>query len=110
MLFKRQISDLDKRIIFEKPVKTPNGQGGFVTTWAVACTVWGRILPTSAKEQRQSDQTVLTISHTISIRHRRDVKSSWRIRYKNRFFSIVGLVNPEENSEWVDVLVKEVAG
>ncbi len=109
MLFKRQISDLDKRIIFEKPVKTPNGQGGFVTTWAVACTVWARLLPTSAKEQRQSEQMVLTISHTISIRYRRDIRSSYRIKYKNRYFSIVSFVNPEEACEWLDVNCKETA-
>lgn len=108
MSFHRSLADFDKRIIFEKPVKTPNGQGGFVTTWTMACTVWARLLPTSAKEQRQSDQTVLTISHTISIRHRRDIKSSYRVKYKNRYFSIVSIVNPEEACEWMDILAKEV--
>lgn len=109
-MFPRDISYFDKTIMLQRSMKVPNGQGGFVATWNDVCSVWARILPTSAKEQRQSEQTVLTVSHTISIRHRRDIKASWRIRYKNRYFSIVSMINPEEAGEWIDLLCKEVAG
>lgn len=110
MSFSRNIADFDKRIILEKPMVSRTAQGGTATTWTTACTVWARILPTSAKEQRQSEQTVMTVSHTISIRYRRDVKASWKIKYKNRYFNIVSMVNPEEAGEWLDMNCKEVAG
>jgi SPP1 family predicted phage head-tail adaptor len=106
--FRRTLADFDKRITFEKPVKTPNGQGGFITTWSTICTVWARILPISAKEKRRADQTVMTETHTISIRYRRDIKATCRCKYKNRYFSIIALINPEEANEWLDINAKEV--
>ena len=56
-----------------------------------------------------SDKETMTVSHTISIRHRRDIRSNWRAKYKNRYFAIVGIVNPEEANEWLDVNVMEAA-
>ena len=109
-LFCRDISQMDKRITFQRKAKVSNAMGGFSSTWTDITTspVWARILPTSAKETRQSDKETMTVSHTISIRYRRDIRPSWRIRYKNRYFAIVGLVNPQEDNEWWDINVKEV--
>ena len=108
-LFKRSIVDYDKRISFQKPVIASNGMGGFTSTWtAVDSEVWARILPVSAKESRESDKETMTVSHTISIRYRRDIRPSWRIKFKLRYFAIVGMVNPEECGEWWDLNVKEV--
>jgi SPP1 family predicted phage head-tail adaptor len=107
MIFSRPIDELDKRIVLEKPTITPNGQGGFTTTWSTVATIWARLLPTSAKEARQSEKETMTVSHTVTIRYRGDVKPSWRIKFKNRYFAIVGITNPEEVNEWLDILCKE---
>jgi len=83
--------------------------GNFSTTWEDVCTVWSRILPTSAKESRISEKETMTISHTLFIRYRRDIRPSWRVKFKNRYFAIVGgPVNPEECNEWLDMNLLEV--
>jgi len=108
-LFNRKIADYDKRIIFQKQSRVSNGMGGFTSTWSDATTkIWARILPTSAKESRLSDKETMTVSHTMSIRYRRDIRPSWRVKFKNRYFAIVGMVNPEEADEWLDINVLEV--
>jgi SPP1 family predicted phage head-tail adaptor len=107
MLFERDMSELDKRVSLQRPTKASNGMGGFVVTWSTVDTIWARVLPTSAKEARQSEKETMEISHTITIRFRRDVRGSWRIKMKNRYFAIVGIVNPEEANEWLDINARE---
>lgn len=110
MLFKQDVSDLDKRLELQSSLKTPNGQGGFVTTFATYATVWGSLWPVSAKEVVQNNQTIGTITHRSRIRFRRGVKMAHRIKFKNRYFNMVSIINPEECNEWLDLLCKEVAG
>lgn len=108
-LFTRNIADYNKQITFQKPARVPNDIGGFTTTWVSATdSIWARILPTSAKESREADKDTMTVSHTISIRYRRDIRPSWRIKYKLRYFAVVGMVNPEEADEWLDINALEV--
>jgi len=109
MLFERDIADMDKQILLQKPTKVGNGMGGFTVTWSTVDTVWARIVPKSAKEIRESEKQTMEVSHTISIRFRRDLRSSWRIKYKLRYFTIASIVNPEEANEWLDINVMEAA-
>jgi len=104
-----QIGEMKHSVTWQQQTKVSDGMGGSDTTWVDVCTTWARILPTSAKEIRQSEQTVLVASHTIRIRYRSVFKSSWRGQFKGRYFAIVGIVNPEERGEWLDILVKEVS-
>ena len=108
MINPMNISELRHYVEWQYPVKTPDGMGGFTQTFVTACSVWARILPTSAKELRQSEQQSATVSHTVRIRYRSVFKPSWRMKFKGRYFAIVGgPVNPEEANIWLDLNVKE---
>ena len=106
----QNIADLNKRITLQYQASTPNGQGGFVKTWvSVTPDLWAGIWPVSAKEVVQDNQTAWIISHRIRIRYRRGVKVTHRIKYKNRYFNLVSVINPNEDCEWLDLLAKETA-
>jgi len=103
------IGSLNKRVSIECPTKAPDGMGGFDNTWTeiasnVACAIW----PVSAKEQVASMGVVMTMSHRIRLRYRSDIRSSWRLKYKNDYFDIVSIVNPEMSNRMLDILVKAV--
>ena len=108
MLFKREIADLKHRITIQKPARVSNGMGGFAVTWTNVATVWARILPVSAKEARESEREAMTISHTVSIRWRSDLRPTWRLKHKTAYLSIVGIVNPELANEWLDINCLEI--
>jgi len=36
-------------------------------------------------------------------------KSSWRLKFNNRYFAIVSVVNPGEKNEYLDLYCKEAA-
>lgn len=104
-----KIGDLNKRITLQYQAKAPDGMGTSTVTWTDIATVWAAIWPVSASEQVKAMGTVQTITHRIRIRYRSVLKSSWRIKYGNRYFAIVGVTNPEERNEFLDILCKEAA-
>jgi SPP1 family predicted phage head-tail adaptor len=104
------ISDLNKRITLQYQTKAPDGMGGWNSVWnSVTPDTWAAIWPTSAKELIQTNSTAMVVSHRIRIRYRRDVKGSMRIKFGNRYFAIVSIINPEEKNEWLDLMCKEAA-
>lgn len=101
--------DLNKRIEWQYQTKTPDGMGGFQIIWVTACTVWCFISPVSANEIIAANAVSMVISHMIRIRYRSVFKSSWRGKFGSRYFSIVGVTNPNEANEFLDVMCKEAA-
>ena len=102
-------SDLDKRIVLQAPTTTKDALGTPVTTWVDVATVWAAIWPTSANEITAANASAMVVSHRIRIRYRSVLKPSWKVKYGNRFFSIVGITSPNEGREWMDLMCKEAA-
>ena len=108
MINPMNISELRHYVEWQYPLKVPDGMGGFTSTFVTACSTWARILPVSAKESRQSEQQTGLVSHTVRIRYRSVFKPNWRMKFKNRYFAVVGgPINPEEANVWLDLNVKE---
>jgi len=81
--------------------------GGFTLTYADVDSVWAAIWPVSANETVAANATTMTISHRIRIRYRSVLKPNWRIRFGNRYFAIVSIINQNEKNEWLDLMCKE---
>ena len=104
-----RIGDLNRRVTLQYKTKLPDGMGGSVDVFIDAATVFAAIWPVSASEQIQAAQQVMTISHRIRIRYRSVFKSSWRVKFGTRFFSIVSIINPNEAGKYLDIMCKEAA-
>lgn len=104
-----KIGDLDKRITLQYQTKTPDGMGGWNLTWVDQAVIWGSLWPTSANEVVAANATSMVISHRIRIRYRSVMKSSWRVKFGNRYFAIVSILNPNEGNEYLDLMCKEAA-
>lgn len=103
-------SDLNKRITLQYQTKTADGMGGpAVVTWNDAATIWAAIWPVSANETVAANATSMVISHRIRIRYRSVLKASWRVKFGNRYFAIVSIINPNEAGEFLDLMTKEAA-
>jgi SPP1 family predicted phage head-tail adaptor len=101
--------ELNKRITWQQQTKVPDGMGGFTITWVDVCTVWCAIWPVSANEITAANATSMVVSHRIRQRYRNVFKSSWRGKFEDRYFSIVGVTTPNEAKEVQDVMCKEAA-
>ena len=87
--------------------KIPDGMGGDDTTWADHATVWAAIWPVSASELVQTMQNDMIITHRIRIVYRSIFRPSWRIKFGNRYFNIISIINAGERNEMLDLMAKE---
>lgn len=102
------IGDLDKLVTLQYKTKVPDGLGGFTSTWVNSDSIWAAIWPVSASETVKAMQTTMTITHRIRIRWRAKVKPQWRLKFGERIFNIVSIINPNEDNRWLDIMAKEV--
>jgi SPP1 family predicted phage head-tail adaptor len=103
------IGTLNKRIILQQSTRVSDGMGGFSLTWVDVATVFASMWPLSAAETVEAMKTTMTISHRIRIRYRGDLRSSWRVKFGNRYFSIVSIINPNEKNQMLELMCKEGA-
>lgn len=81
--------------------------GGTTITWNDGSTIFAAIWPVSANEATRSGQLSMDITHRIRVRYRRDIKGSWRLKFGERYFNIVSIINPNTANRSLDILCKE---
>jgi len=99
--------DLNKYITIQHPTKASDGMGGFTETFTDADSVFAAIWPISATELVRSMQQTMEITHRIRIRYRSAFRPDWRIKFGNRYFNIVSIINPNEKNELLDLMCRE---
>ena len=101
--------DLKNSIELQSQVRTPDGLGGFSSTWLTTCTIWAAIWPVSAKETIEGARPVSAITHRIRIRYRHGVKTSQRIKFGSKYFSIESVINTNTDYKALDLMAREVS-
>ena len=104
-----QIGKINKHVTIQAQTKTSDGMGSFTVVWTDLGSTKAAIWPVSANEAIKSEQLITTITHRIRIRYRNVMKSSYRIKFENRYFAIVSIIDPEMRHKWLDLLCKEVS-
>lgn len=101
--------DLNKVVDIIGTTKTPDGMGGYTETdYTIASNIWATIWPISSSERLKGDQYSGEITHRIRIRYRRNIRTSYRIKFGERYFNIDGPpINPSERNEWLEFMCKE---
>ncbi len=102
-------SDFNKRIVLQYQTKVADGMGNFTVTWVEAATVYAAIWPTSANEMIAANALSMVVTHRIRIRWRGAVKSNWRIKFGEKYYNIISIVNPNMGNRYLDILAKEAA-
>lgn len=98
---------LNKRVVIQAPTRVADGMGNFTETWGEIATVWMALWPLSATETVNSMQTGMTISHRGRMRYRSVMRPFWRLKFGEKFYNIVSIINPNMKNEYLDILAKE---
>ena len=101
------ISDLNKRLVIERPQQTPDGVGGADTGWVEFASVWAGIKPRFAGEKLHGDVVYAKATHTITIRHLAGLKPDMRFRLGSRIFEILSIINVDETDRWLKCFCSE---
>jgi len=101
------IGELNKRLVIEDLVATPDGAGGSDVNWVEFATVWAKIKPRYGSEKLLAHAVTSTTTHIISIRYRNGLRPRMRFVDGTREFEIQSIVNVDEANTWLSCLCRE---
>ena len=76
--------------------------------WEDVRTTWAAIDPISGREFYAAAQSASEVTHKIRCRYFQGLSAAWRIRYKDRVFHIVSVIDWEMRNESYLIMVKEL--
>ena len=91
---------LSARLVLERPVETPDGQGGMAQSFTALATLWARIEPVSARAEEAAGTLPVRVTHRIWFRRRSDISGGMRLRKGVRLFSIHIFRDPDETGRY----------
>lgn len=98
---------LRTEIALEACTSEPDGLGGFGEVWVETATLFARIEPVSADAVFGADQTLESVTHRVTLRHRSGVASGMRLNRQGRLFDILTVHDPDESGRYLVCKVKE---
>ena len=87
--------------------ETADGQGGVTTAWADSGTFRARISPLTSQERMSQDKTTTFATHHIYC-DTMSVTTADRILYGSVSFEIIGITNPSEAFDHLEIDVREI--
>lgn len=103
-----KIGDLRHRITLQKLEMVQDSYGQPTETWTDVATVWAAVNPISGREFFQAETINSEITHKILIRHRAGIEPSMRVKFKDRIFTILSVINFQEKNEALQLMCKEL--
>lgn len=85
------IGTLDRRLILQAPVETPDGAGGVARSFSAVATLWGGVTPLAARADAAADSRGAALRVRIVIRFRDDVTTRHRIADGAHVYTIVAV-------------------
>ncbi len=88
--------------------ETDDGQGGVTKVWADSGSFRARISPLSAQERLLQNKETSVTTHRVYCDNM-NVNSNDRIRWGIYYFEIIGIHNPSEAYDHLEIDVREIA-
>ncbi len=101
------IGELNKRLVVEDLVSTPDGAGGTEVSWAEFATVWAKVRSRHGREKLYADALTSTTTHIITVRYLPGFRPRMRFADAERKFEILSIVNIDEADKWLSCLCRE---
>jgi len=98
---------LRHRLTFEIPSQTQNDFDEWVESWSTWVTVWGSIEPNLGKRYFEAKQANSEVEGLMRIRYRDGLLPTMRVKYGDRIFKIISIVQPFEKKRELHILYKE---
>ena len=101
--------DLRHSVVIQKEYSTRDSYGAETPEWVDFATVWAGISPIRGREYFAAQTVNADVDTKIIIRHLQELEPKMRMKYGERIFEIVSVINVEEKNREVHLMCKEVA-
>lgn len=99
--------EMRNRIIFQRPTYSRSSFNELEESFTYVATVWAAIEWSSGRRYEAAKQFDAEIQGVIRIRYRSDIQPTWRIKYGNRYISILSIANVFEQGRELQLNCKE---
>lgn len=98
---------LNRRLVLEAPVETPDGAGGVTRSYSAAATLWAQVTPVSAQEEIAAARLGARITHRIRLRFMSGIDIRHRLRDGSRIYRIVSLHDTDGRNRFLQIEAEE---
>ncbi|MCX8998464.1 phage head closure protein [Rhizobiaceae bacterium BDR2-2] len=89
------------RLDLQRPVSSPDGQGGAAVSFETVASLWARIEPVSHAPTEAASQRGFTLTHRIWIARRDGIEAGMRFVKGGRGFAIRAFRDPDETRRYL---------
>lgn len=97
---------LRHRLLIEQQVQTPDGHGGYLTTWQPLeenDRIFAAIYDLGARALREAGALANQTTHRIVTRYRQDVRQGMRLIGNGRVYVIDAVLDAENRKEYLEI-------
>ncbi|TNH06633.1 phage head closure protein [Testudinibacter sp. TR-2022] len=102
-----QIGKLRHRITLQQQITQLNSYGGTITDWQDVATAWAEVKPLSGREYFAAEQVQSEITTQIWLRYRPDIQPTMRVKWGDRTFEVISVINHNERNTALQLMCKE---
>ena len=95
------------RITFQRPTEEKDRLSGYKDDWFDVATVWAQVSPVSGREYLSQVRETM-VSHKIYCRYRAGITPGMRIKFGDRIFRIISVLNWDERNEGLTIMCEEI--
>ena len=95
-------------VSIEKEEHTSNEYGEALSTWIEVKKAWAGIYPARGTEKWQSAERHAKATHEIAIRFVPGITPKHRVRFRQRVFNIISVLNAGERNKQLKIIAEEI--
>ena len=101
------IGRTNKRITFCRYEEKENDLSQMEQVLTEIKTVWASVEPTRGREYQEAQRVRPELTYKITTRYHKEVTPDMFIKFKDRFFSIVSIINVREKNAMLEIICTE---
>jgi len=103
---------LNRLLVLEQTVRTPDGAGGFATTWEAVGNLWADIEPGTGRDTGGVEVTFASVPYRITVRGAaqgsdRRPRPDQRLREGSRVFKILAVTERDPQGHYLTCFARE---
>lgn len=100
----------NRRVTFQIPSDTPDGQGGQTRVWVTSFSTWAHMEMWKGRELWQGQQVYPSMYMRVLLRYRpsMNISPAMRMLYKTRMYNIRSVGNPAEAETTIELLCEQL--
>lgn len=98
---------LNRRLVVEAPIETPDGAGGVSRAFMAVATLWADVTPLAARASTDAASLGALATHRILVRAGPEITTQHRLRLDAREFCIVAIRAHDRSGRFIEIHAEE---